>query len=227
MQGTPKRSDGLRENGAGHRSQVLHEIQRHKCHMAERAAFSASAKRALRASGRMKNEGQIFPRWCNTLAWGSIAGLVLMGGTMIGLLAVVTRSPYLSRVDIPLEQPVPFSHEHHVGRMGIDCRYCHTTSEISPFAGVPSTVTCMTCHSQVWKDAPVLQPIRDSFLSGKPLAWNRVHDLPDFVYFDHSAHVNKGVACHRARPQATGARRRKDGRLKRDGNEGGPSPGFP
>ena len=87
----------------------------------------------------MKNEVQIFPRWSNTLAWAGIAGLVLMGGTVVCLLAVVTRSPYLTRVDIPLDQPVPFSHEHHVGGMGIDCRYCHTTSEISPFAGVPST----------------------------------------------------------------------------------------
>jgi hypothetical protein len=149
----------------------------------------------------MKNEGQIFPRWSNTLAWGSIAGLLLMGGAMICVFAVVSRSPYLTRVDIPLDQPVPFSHEHHVGGMGIDCRYCHTTSEISPFAGVPSTETCMTCHSQIWKDAPILQPIRDSFLSGKPVAWNRVHDLPDFVYFDHSAHVNKGVACRECHGQ--------------------------
>jgi hypothetical protein len=105
------------------------------------------------------------------------------------------RSDFWTHVDNPAPQPVPFSHLHHVDGLGIDCRYCHTGVEQSSFAGIPSTETCMTCHSQVWKDAPVLQPVRDSWQSGKPLQWQRVHDLPDYVYFDHSIHVAKGVGC--------------------------------
>ncbi len=93
------------------------------------------------------------------------------------------------------EQPIPFSHRHHAGELGIDCRYCHTGAETSPFAGLPSTQTCMTCHSQIWKDAPVLAALRASAASGRPIAWRRVTDLPDFVYFNHSAHVSRGVAC--------------------------------
>ncbi|MDQ6912830.1 MAG: cytochrome c family protein, partial [Verrucomicrobiota bacterium] len=89
----------------------------------------------------------------------------------------------------------PFSHQHHVAGLGIDCRYCHTSVEQSSFAGVPPTETCMTCHSQVWKDAPVLQPVRDSWQTGRPIKWTRVHDLPDYVYFNHSIHVAKGVGC--------------------------------
>ncbi|HJV24872.1 MAG TPA: cytochrome c3 family protein [Aromatoleum sp.] len=94
-----------------------------------------------------------------------------------------------------VRQPIPFSHKHHVGDDGIDCRYCHTSVENSRFAGMPSTETCMTCHSQLFNDAPVLAPLRESLLSGWPVAWRRVHDLPDFVYFDHSIHVRKGVSC--------------------------------
>ena len=96
---------------------------------------------------------------------------------------------------MPVEQPVPFSHEHHVAGLGIDCRYCHTGVEKSAFAGIPPTETCMTCHSQVWRDAPALAPVRESWATGKPLRWKRVHDLPDYVYFNHSIHVQKGVAC--------------------------------
>jgi hypothetical protein len=92
-------------------------------------------------------------------------------------------------------QPVPFSHQHHVGGLGIDCRYCHTSVEQSGFAGLPPTETCMTCHSQIWRDAPVLAPVRESWATGRPLHWQRVHDLPDYVYFNHSIHVQKGVAC--------------------------------
>jgi len=95
----------------------------------------------------------------------------------------------------PVEQPIPFSHKHHVGDDGIDCRYCHTTVETKPFAGLPSSDTCLTCHSQLYTDAKVLAPLRESAATGKPIAWRRVHELPDFVYFDHSVHVAKGVAC--------------------------------
>src|SRR5437762_13706977 len=93
------------------------------------------------------------------------------------------------------EQPVPFSHKHHVGDDGIDCRYCHTSVETSSFAGIPPTETCMTCHSQIWANAEILEPVRASFRTGQSLQWTRVHDLPDFVYFNHSIHVNKGVGC--------------------------------
>jgi hypothetical protein len=92
-------------------------------------------------------------------------------------------------------QPVQFSHQHHVGGMGIDCRYCHTSVEKSAVAGIPPTQTCMNCHSQIWNQSPELEPVRESFRSGKSLEWVRVHDLPEFAYFNHSAHVNKGVGC--------------------------------
>ena len=92
-------------------------------------------------------------------------------------------------------QPVPFSHKHHVGDDGIDCRYCHTTVEKASFAGMPSSDVCMSCHSQLFTDAAILKPVRDSARTGTPLRWTRVHELPDFVYFDHSIHVAKGVAC--------------------------------
>lgn len=138
---------------------------------------------------------QLFPRWANTLAIVSIAGvgLVVAGGALA--LTSATLSPWWTRVGSPIEQPVPFSHEHHVAGLGIDCRYCHTTVAKSRSAGIPPTETCMTCHSQVWTNAPVLQPVRDSWATGKPLQWNRVTSVPDFVYFNHSIHVNKGVAC--------------------------------
>jgi hypothetical protein len=92
-------------------------------------------------------------------------------------------------------QPVPFSHKHHVMDDGIDCRYCHTTVEQSAFAGVPPTQTCMNCHSQIWAQSPVLEPVRESFQTGQPLQWNRVTDLPQFVYFSHDIHVQKGIGC--------------------------------
>jgi hypothetical protein len=110
------------------------------------------------------------------------------------MLAIV-RSPYATSAGVILEQPVPFSHKHHVAEAGIDCRYCHSSVETSPFAGIPPTETCMNCHSQLWTQSPMLEPVRASYRDGTPLVWNRVHDLPDFAYFDHSIHVRKGVAC--------------------------------
>jgi Cytochrome c7 and related cytochrome c len=92
-------------------------------------------------------------------------------------------------------QPVPFSHQHHVTGLGIDCRYCHTSVENSGFAGIPPTKTCINCHSQIWTNAALLEPVRESFRTGKSLQWTRVNQLPDFVYFDHSIHINKGVGC--------------------------------
>ena len=104
-------------------------------------------------------------------------------------------SPYTTSVDIPFQQPVPFSHKHHVSEDGIDCRYCHTSVEKSSFAGVPSTDTCMSCHSQIWTDSPMLEPVRVSFATNTPIKWKRVNDVPDFVYFNHSIHISKGVGC--------------------------------
>ncbi|HUQ49234.1 MAG TPA: cytochrome c3 family protein [Terriglobales bacterium] len=105
------------------------------------------------------------------------------------------RSPYVTKEGLRPEQPVPFSHQHHVAGLGLDCRYCHTSVENSSFAGIPPTKTCMNCHSQVWTNAEMLEPVRASYRDNKSLVWTRVHDLPDFVYFSHEIHVNKGVGC--------------------------------
>ncbi|MCB8839658.1 cytochrome c3 family protein [Aurantimonas sp. VKM B-3413] len=105
------------------------------------------------------------------------------------------RSSYFTKVGEYVAQPVPFSHKHHAGELGIDCRYCHTGVEKAAFAGLPPTETCMTCHSQLWTNAPMLAPVRLSLATDTPLRWQRVHDLPDYVYFDHSVHVNNGVGC--------------------------------
>ncbi|HLW67713.1 MAG TPA: cytochrome C [Gemmataceae bacterium] len=138
---------------------------------------------------------QIFPRRIDT-----IARLVLVSFAFapIGLLwfgLVYTRSSYSTNAGVVREQPVPFSHEHHVGILGIDCRYCHTSVENSSFAGFPPTKTCMNCHSQMWVGSEMLEPVRHSYRTGEPLEWHRVYNLPGFVYFDHSIHVHKGVGC--------------------------------
>src|SRR6266571_3577837 len=138
---------------------------------------------------------QIFHRSTNFISRFSVfSALFLVGLALIAVLAVA-RSPYMTQQNIYREQPVQFSHKHHVGDDGIDCRYCHTSVETSAFAGMPSTETCMSCHSQIWPQAPMLDPVRQSFATGTRLRWNRVHDLPDFVYFDHSIHVSRGVGC--------------------------------
>lgn len=138
---------------------------------------------------------QLFPPSANTLAIVVIASLGLGSIAVAWTLVQVDLSSYWTRVGVPIDQSVPFSHEHHVSGLGIDCRYCHTTAATSPFAGIPPTETCMTCHSQVWADAPMLRAVRESFATGRPLAWNRVNNIPDFVYFDHSVHVKAGVSC--------------------------------
>ncbi len=138
---------------------------------------------------------QIFHRSTNTVSKVSIFGALGFVAALLWLLAALSRSPYGTMEGVVREQPVPFSHEHHVGGLGIDCRYCHTTVETSAFAGIPPTKTCMNCHSQIWDQAPMLEPVRESFRTDRSIAWTRVHDLPDFVYFDHSIHVKRGVAC--------------------------------
>jgi hypothetical protein len=139
--------------------------------------------------------GQVFHPATNTLARASVFGGALILAALVWFSALYAQSSFLTEAKAPIDQPVPFSHEHHVAGLGIDCRYCHTSVEQSSFAGVPPTETCMTCHSQVWNDAPMLAPVRDSLRTNTPIQWNRIYDLPHFVYFDHSIHVNKGVGC--------------------------------
>jgi hypothetical protein len=138
---------------------------------------------------------QIFHPSTNTISKVSIFGAVFVVAGALWLMGAVNRSPYVTQVQVAQDQPVPFSHRHHVGGMGIDCRYCHTSVEESAFAGMPSTKVCMTCHSQVWADSPALEPVRESFRTNRSIGWTRVHDLPDFAYFDHSIHVAKGIGC--------------------------------
>ena len=124
--------------------------------------------------------------------------LVLIGALLV-LITIALVYRLLARADAaenaPIAQPIAFSHQHHVRDDGIDCRYCHVSVETSAFAGIPPLSTCMTCHSQLFSDAPILAPLRRAYAGEAPLEWNRVHDLPDFVYFDHSIHVAKGVGC--------------------------------
>jgi hypothetical protein len=115
-------------------------------------------------------------------------------GGVAGLLVYV-RTPFARGMDEWVEQPIQFDHRHHTRDEGIDCRYCHNTVEKAPFAGVPSTELCLNCHAQIWNASPLLEPVRASFLEGRPIVWRRVHNLPGFAYFDHSIHVNKGVGC--------------------------------
>jgi hypothetical protein len=138
---------------------------------------------------------QLFDRSANTLSKVSIVGVLLLVGGLLGLVMVLGRSSYVTRAEEFVEQPIQFSHLHHVADDGIDCRYCHTSVETSPFAGIPPTKTCMNCHSQLWATAPILEPVRASLRNDTPLRWTRVHDLPDFVFFNHSIHVKKGVGC--------------------------------
>ena len=139
---------------------------------------------------------QIFHRSANTLARLSIIGVVIVVSVLLWAALEMQRSPYATYQDVAQAQPVPFSHQHHVAGDGIDCRYCHTSVENSSFAGIPPTKTCMNCHSQIWTNAQLLEPVRASYRSGQSLQWTRVNQLPDFVFFNHSIHVTKGVGCN-------------------------------
>jgi hypothetical protein len=139
---------------------------------------------------------QIFQRSTNTLSRATIFGAVFAVAALGWMAVEVQRSPYLTYAGVRKPQPVPFSHQHHVTGLGIDCRYCHTSVETSSFAGIPPTKTCMNCHSQIWTNAQLLEPVRASFRSGESLQWTRVNQLPDFVFFNHSIHINKGVGCN-------------------------------
>ncbi len=138
---------------------------------------------------------QVFKESANTLARASILITVTMLLIGSGLATALYRSPYVTQVGVAKEQTIPFSHQRHVAGNGIDCRFCHTSPETGSFAGIPPTETCMTCHSQVLTEASLIQQVQGSWDSGAPLTWTRVTDLPDFVYFDHSAHVANGIGC--------------------------------
>ncbi len=138
---------------------------------------------------------QIFHHSTNTLSKVSIFGAVFFAAGVVWLILQVNRSSYVTRAHEARSQPVPFSHAHHVGGLGVECRYCHTSVERSSYAGIPPTKTCMNCHSQIWAQSPTLEPVRASLRTDTSLEWIKVHDLPDFAYFNHSAHVNKGVGC--------------------------------
>ena len=138
---------------------------------------------------------QIFHRSTNTISRVSIYAAVFFLGGLAWVLMALDRSPYTTKQGLVLGQPVPFSHEHHVAGLGIDCRYCHTSVETSAFAGLPPTATCMNCHKLIWADSDMLEPVRASLRDERPIVWTRVNDLPDFAYFDHSIHVAKGIGC--------------------------------
>ena len=138
---------------------------------------------------------QIFSRTSNATLRVSIIGLLLLLFGIVSALVGLYLSPWYTDVNVAKEQPVPFSHRHHVGELKIDCRYCHNTVERAATAGFPATETCMSCHSQIWTNSPLLQPVRDSYQSGLPVVWNKIYDLPGFVYFNHSIHVAKGMGC--------------------------------
>jgi hypothetical protein len=138
---------------------------------------------------------QLFRPSSNTIAKVGIVAVVLLAASTLAIAYMIDRGPWITSVQVAPVQPVEFSHKHHVKDDGIDCRYCHTSVETSSFAGIPPTETCMTCHSQIWSNATVTAPIRESWASGKSIEWTRVHDLPDFVYFNHSIHINKGIGC--------------------------------
>lgn len=138
---------------------------------------------------------QIFPKSANALSKASIFVVLGIVASLGWVISVVQRSDFVTAANTFVDQPVQFSHQHHVGGIGIDCRYCHNSVEVAATASIPPTKTCINCHSQIWSTSPYLEPVRASFRDDKPLQWTRVHDLPDFVYFNHSIHVKKGMGC--------------------------------
>lgn len=138
---------------------------------------------------------RLYARGANTVyRLAIVAVLAVPVGLIVGPWLYV-RSPYNTNQFVPWDQPVEFDHRHHVRDNGIECLYCHSSAERSPNAGVPATAVCMGCHAQVWNDSPLLERVRSSYFSGRPINWKRVHDLPDFVYFNHSVHVQRGLTC--------------------------------
>jgi formamidopyrimidine-DNA glycosylase len=138
---------------------------------------------------------QVFHRSANSISRVSIFVILFGVAALIAAAYGLDRGDYNTDVHVAKDQPIPFSHKHHVTDDGIDCRYCHTSVETAPFAGIPATEICMSCHSQIWSNATMLEPLRESFRTGQSIAWTRVHDLPEFVYFNHSIHLKKGIGC--------------------------------
>jgi hypothetical protein len=138
---------------------------------------------------------QVFHPSANGIARIMLAGLIILVASSGILLYYVGKSPYVTRDHEARQQPIQFSHERHVAGNGLDCRYCHTAVETSATAGIPPTKTCMNCHAQIYASSPYLEPVRASYANDVSIQWVKVHDLPDFVYFNHSIHVNKGVGC--------------------------------
>jgi Cytochrome c7 and related cytochrome c len=138
---------------------------------------------------------QIFPKSANAAARSSLFGVLILVLFVGWVVFTLMRSSWVTKQNEFVEQPIQFSHAHHVGGIGLDCRYCHTSVEKAAFAGIPPTKTCMNCHSQIWANAPMLEPVRASYRNNTPLTWSRVNDLPDFVYFNHQIHVKQGVGC--------------------------------
>ncbi|MSO49015.1 MAG: cytochrome C [Acidobacteria bacterium] len=138
---------------------------------------------------------QIFPKSANAAVRSSLFAVLTLVLFLGWVGFTLMRSSWLTKQSEYVEQPIQFSHAHHVGGIGLDCRYCHTSVEKSSFAGIPPTKTCINCHSQIWATAPILEPVRASFRDDTPMKWKRVTDLPDFVYFNHQIHVKQGVGC--------------------------------
>jgi hypothetical protein len=139
---------------------------------------------------------QLFRPNANTYATVSLIVGAAVPFSLFYFGSTITRSPYNTGRSVPLDQPIPFSHKHHAYELGIDCRFCHTGVETGAVAGLPTTEVCMTCHSQIWTNSPLLEPLRQSWESGTPLQWVKVNHVPDFVYFDHSIHIDRGINCN-------------------------------
>jgi hypothetical protein len=142
----------------------------------------------------MKGKQPIFPIWVDDVT--RVIAILFAGGLLFSVaLTLYTTSPMNTAVGYMPTQPIPYSHKLHVGELGLDCRYCHTGVETGAKANIPPTQTCMNCHNTIFTESHLLEPLRDSYKSGKAVEWIRVHDLPDFVFFNHSIHVNKGIGC--------------------------------
>lgn len=139
---------------------------------------------------------QIFKPSANSITAVTLLSVALGVPTVWLAIAALSRSPANTKVNVPLNQPIPFSHQHHSTELGIDCRYCHTSVTKSAYPGLPSTETCMSCHSQIWTNSPLLEPVRQSYETGTPIKWNQVNKVPDFVHFNHSIHLARGLNCN-------------------------------
>lgn len=139
---------------------------------------------------------QLFKAKANSYAKMSLLLFASLPVLAILIGMTLSRNSPNTRVGLPLEQPIPFSHRHHTVELGIDCRYCHTSVETAAQAGLPSTETCMSCHAHIWQNSPLLEPVRKSYEENKPIAWTKLNKVPEFVYFNHSVHVNKGISCN-------------------------------